>query len=77
MCLNVQIYINILQQVTHMEYEIITLLLELGNNLSHKVYHLLLQGMWVGSLVWEDHTCHGVTEPCPRACAQQQEKPLQ
>ena len=48
MCLNVQIYINILQQVTHMEYEIITLLLELGNNLSHKVYHLLLQGVWVG-----------------------------
>ena len=29
MCLNVQKYINILQQVTHMEYEIITLLLEI------------------------------------------------
>ena len=24
---------------------------------------LTMQGMWVQSLVWKDHTCHGATKP--------------
>ena len=46
---------------------------------------LPIQGTWVRSLVREDPTCHGATETvcttteacAPRACAAQQEKPLQ
>ena len=45
-----------------------------------------MQGTWLQFLVWEDPTCSGAAEPmgrqilrtrCARACAQQQEKPLQ
>ena len=47
--------------------------------------HLSLQETQIQSLVWEDSTCHRVAEahapqllsPCSRACALQQEKPLQ
>ena len=44
-----------------------------------------MQGTLVQSLVWEDSPCHMATKPmghnywasAPRACALQQEKPLQ
>ena len=47
--------------------------------------HLPMQGTQVRALVWEDPTCCGATKPVstttearvPRACAPQQEKPLQ
>ena len=28
--------------------------------------HLLMQGTWVGSLPWEDPTCHWATKPMPQ-----------
>ena len=46
---------------------------------------LPIQGAWFQSLIQEESTCHRATKPCattteahmPKACAPQQEKPLQ